>query len=65
MNDDQKQTPPRLTRAQIAQCVLGIMIFALLMGIRQDLPSLWMRVLAAACAGAAFAILVILPLRKR
>jgi len=61
MTDDQKQKPPRLTGAQIARFVLGVVLFGVLMGIRGEFASIWIRMLAAGCAGAVLGICV-LPL---
>ena len=49
---------------QIAQLIFGIVLFGVLMGLRTELHSLWLRMLVAGCAGAALAIFV-LPLRRR
>ena len=63
MSDDQKQQSPRLNGAQIARFILGIILYLVLMGLREEFASVWARALAAGCA---FTILVIflLPLRK-
>jgi hypothetical protein len=63
MSNDQNEERPRLTRAQIAQFVVGVILFGVLMGIRGEFDSIWIRMLVAACAGAIFGIFV-LPLRK-
>ena len=63
MSDDKKPEAPKLTAAEIAQFVFGIILFGVLMGIRGEFDSVWVRILIAACAGAVLAIFV-LPLRK-
>ena len=63
MSDDQKQRPPTVTAAQIARRFLAIILFGVLMGIRGDVASIWIRMLVAACAGAAL-VIGVLPLRK-
>ncbi len=64
MTDDHKQEPSRPTGGQIAQLVLGIVLFGVLMGIRGEFASIWIRMFVAGCAGAALAISVLM-LRKR
>lgn len=39
-------------RKRIALAVIGWLLFSLLMGLRQDLPTWWMRAAVAAIAGA-------------
>jgi len=63
MREDEKPEGPKLTAAQIAQFILGIILFGVLMGIRGEFDSVWVRILIAASAGAVLAIIV-LPLRK-
>ena len=63
MSDDQNQKPSRLTGAQIAKFVLGVVFFGVLMGIRGEFASIWIRMLVAACAGAVLGFFV-LPLGK-
>jgi len=63
MSDDQKHEPPRMTGAQIAQFVFGIILFGVLMGIREEFASIWIRMLVAGCAGAVLGILL-LPVRR-
>jgi lysylphosphatidylglycerol synthetase-like protein (DUF2156 family) len=60
---DQKNEPPRVPAAQIARFICGIILFGVLMGIREDFHSIWVRTLVAGCAGAVLGIFV-LPLRK-
>ena len=63
MSDDQKPEAPKLTGVQIAQFIFGIILFGVLMGIRGEFDSIWVRMLVGACAGAVLGIFV-LPLRK-
>ena len=62
-SDDQKQERPGLTKAQIARVVLGLILFGVLLGIRGQFDSVWIRMLVAGCAGAVLAIFL-LPLRN-
>jgi hypothetical protein len=48
---------------EIVRLVVGIILFAVLMGLREDFHSFWMRAIVAGCAGGAIGIFV-LPLRK-
>ncbi len=64
MDQDQKDKPPRMSGEQIAQLIFGIVLFGVLMGLRTEFQSLWLRMLVAGCAGAVLAIFV-LPLRRR
>jgi hypothetical protein len=52
-----------MTGAQIAQFVFGIILFGVLMGIREEFASIWIRMLVAGCAGAVLGILL-LPVRR-
>ena len=63
MSDDQKQEPPRMPPAQIVRFIIGIILFGVLMGLREDFHSVWVRMLVAGCAGGVLGIFV-LPLRK-
>ena len=63
MGDDQKPERPRLAGAQIAQFVFGIILFGVLMGLREESASVWVRMLVASCAAAVLGIFV-LSLRK-
>ena len=60
-SDDQKQERPGLTKAQIARVVLGLILFVVLLGIRGQFDSVWIRMLVAGCALAILAIFL-LPL---
>ncbi len=61
--DDQKQERPGLTKAQIAQVILGLILFVVLLGIRGQFDSVWIRMLVAGCALAVLFIFL-LPLRN-
>ena len=63
MSDDQKPEPPRVPAAQIARLIIGIVLFGVIMGLRDEFTSVWMRALVAACAGGVIGIFV-LPLKK-
>jgi uncharacterized membrane protein len=63
MNDDQRQKAPRVPPVQIARFICGIALFGVLMGIRGEFASIWIRMLIAGCAGAVLGFFV-LPLRK-
>ena len=63
MSDDQKAEPPKVPAAQIARFIVGIILFGVLMGSRDQFHSEWMRILVAACAGGVLGIFI-LPLRK-
>ncbi len=63
MSEDQNQEAPKVPPAQIARFICGIILFGVLMGVRTEFHSFWMRALVAGCAGAALGIFV-LPLRK-
>ncbi len=63
MSDDQKQEAPKVPPAQIARFICGIILFGVLMGMRVEFTSVWVRMLIAGCAGAVLGIFV-LPLRK-
>jgi len=62
-SDDQKQERPGLTKVQIARVVLGLILFVVLLAIREQFASVWIRMLVAGCAAAVLAILL-LPLRN-
>ncbi len=64
MSDNPMRASPRFNGAQMARLIGGIVVFALLMGIRDAFAAMWMRALAAAGAGAILAIAV-LPLQNR
>ena len=63
MSDDQKRGPPQVPGWEIARLLIGIVLFGVLMGLREEFHSFWMRALIAGCAGGAIGIFV-LPLRK-
>jgi uncharacterized membrane protein YeaQ/YmgE (transglycosylase-associated protein family) len=63
MSENPKQEAPRVPPAQIARFIIGIIVFGVLMGMRGEFQSFWVRALVAGCAGAVLAIFV-LPLRK-
>jgi len=62
MSDDPKGSP-QVPGWQIVRLVVGIILFGVLMGLREEFHSFLMRALIAACAGGAIGIFV-LPLRK-
>ncbi len=59
MSDNQNPEAPKLTRGRIAQFVIGIVLFGVLMGIRNEFASAWFRMLVAGCAGAVLGIVVL------
>jgi len=63
MSEDQKQEAPKVPPVQIARFICGIILFGVLIGMRGEFHSFWMRALVAGCAGAVLGIFV-LPLRK-
>ena len=63
MSDDPKKEAPRVPPAQILRFIIGILLFGVLMGLREEFHSEWLRILVAGCAGGALGIFV-LPLRK-
>jgi hypothetical protein len=62
MSDDNKESP-KVPGSQIIRLFVGIILFGVLMGLRDEFHSIWLRALIAGCAGAAIGIFV-LPLRK-
>ena len=62
MSDDQNKSP-QVPGSQIARLIIGIILFGVVMGLRDEFSSIWMRALVAACAGGVIGIFV-LPLRK-
>jgi hypothetical protein len=60
-SDDQKQERPGLTKAQIARVVLGFILFVVLLGVRGQFDSVWIRMLVAGC-GCAVLVIFLLPL---
>jgi uncharacterized membrane protein len=48
------------SKRRILSLILGIVIFGVLMGIRDDLPNRWQRTLAAAAAGGVIAVSIII-----
>jgi hypothetical protein len=63
MSDDQKPKAPSVPASQIVRLIIGMVLFGVLMGLREDFQSVWMRMLIAGCAGGAIGIFI-LPLRK-
>jgi hypothetical protein len=63
MSDEQKQDPPKVPAWQIVRFVVGIVLFGVLMGLRDEFHSEWLRILVAGCAGGVIGVFV-LPLRK-
>jgi formate hydrogenlyase subunit 3/multisubunit Na+/H+ antiporter MnhD subunit len=51
-----KSILPLQSKRRILPLILGIVIFGVLMGIREDLPYRWQRILAAAAAGGIIAV---------
>jgi uncharacterized protein (DUF983 family) len=60
---DKKQEAPKVPPAQIARFICGIILFGVLMGMRGEFASFWVRALVAGCAGVVLSIFA-LPLRK-
>ncbi|MGD0651026.1 MAG: hypothetical protein ABSA97_07785 [Verrucomicrobiia bacterium] len=58
MNENQSGKRPRMTGPQILRFIVGVVCFGVLMGIRQEFSSMWVRVIVAGCAGAILAICV-------
>lgn len=63
MSDQQKEGRPQVPPGQSARFIIGIVLFAVLMGLREEFHSVWIRMLVAGCAGPALGVFV-LPLRK-
>jgi hypothetical protein len=63
MSEEQKQEASNVPPAQIARFICGLILFSVLMGMRGEFDSFWVRALVAGCAGAVLGIFV-LPLRK-
>jgi hypothetical protein len=49
----------RLTGPQINQIVIGVVLFGVLMGIREEFHSIWLRAVVAGCAGGVLGLLVL------
>ncbi len=64
MSEDHKDTLTPISGDQVVRFTLGIILFGVLMGLRTEFHSIWVRMLVATCAGAVLGILV-LPLRGR
>ena len=60
MNTNYKFAKPLKQKSRLICLVLGIVVFGVLMGIRQDLPYRWQRTLAAASAGGVFGLSIYL-----
>ena len=56
MSDDPKQKPPGLTKARIALFVLGSILFAVFVGMREQDAAFWIRMLVGGCAFAVIGI---------
>ena len=56
MSINPKSISPLQSKRRILPLILGIVVFGVLMGIREDLPYRWQRILAAAAAGGIFAV---------
>ncbi len=63
MSEQQKEGRPQVPAGQIARLIIGIIFFAVLMGLREESHSVWILMLVAGCAGLALGVFV-LPLRK-
>ncbi len=53
-----------LSTARVVRCVVGVVVFGLLMGMKSAFESRWTRSLVASIAGAVLAV-CILPMMKR
>ena len=58
VNTEPKSISPVQNKWRIFSAILGIVVFGVLMGIRDDLPDRWQRILAAAVAGGVFALTI-------
>ncbi len=54
MNTEPKQNGPRQRR--IWPVVVGLIVFAILMGVRPEFSSIWVRAVVAGCAGVALVL---------
>ena len=61
-NDKEKTGP--LSAARVVRFVIGVVVFAVLMGMRPEFESRWTRSLVAGIAAAILAV-CILPIRRR
>jgi uncharacterized protein (DUF983 family) len=64
MDTNEKERSQSLSPARVVRFVVGVVVFALLMGMRSEFESHWVRSLVAGIAGGVFAI-CILPMRRR
>jgi hypothetical protein len=63
MSNGAKIEAPAVPPAQIVRFVIGIILFGVLMGVKEEFHSIWIRMLLAGCAGGVLGVFVI-PLRK-
>ena len=63
MNENPSGKRLRMSGPQILRFIVGVVCFGILMGIRQEFSSMWVRAIVAGCTGAILVICV-LPLRK-
>jgi hypothetical protein len=56
MSTNSNPTPPLKNKKCLIRLVLGIVVFGVLMGSREDFPHRWQRTLAAAVAGGILAL---------
>ena len=65
MDEEKKDKSPPMAGDQVAQFILGVVLFGVLMGLRTEFHSVWIRMLVGACAGAALGIFVLGSKRKK
>jgi hypothetical protein len=64
MDQERKNKPEHISGRQVAILVSGVLIFGLLMALRADMHSVWLRILCAGCAGAVLGLSLVY-LKKR
>jgi hypothetical protein len=61
MDEEQKGKSPPMSGNQVAQFIFGVVLYGVLMGLRTEFRSVWMRMLVGACAGTVLGMFVLLP----
>ena len=64
MDINEKEKTEPVTTDRVVRFVIGVVVFGVLMGMRPDFESRWVRSLVAGIAAAVLAI-CILPMRRR